>query len=252
MGVGTITDKNIGVISDKNISTITSNRISHIMSGLVFNGISNTVDFGHIFKGTPTDVSVISVAKSYTKRTNGVFEFSHGNLKGFRYRFQQDGHMWILIANDTTFQRFESNVKYTPHSQTFSGVIIKNGDYVKMFVGDNFVKYDLSLAYTLGTTIYDYRRIGSSFYPNSEFLDGGVYLFAIFNEAKPSTFIKQMYDDFNNNKDLSKYWQDINCVLWYDGDSISKDGTTWYDRSGNGHDGTINGAKVSSNFGGVI
>lgn len=198
---------------------------------------------------SPSDVTFVTVAKAnyiQTGKCLGILEYSNSNLQGFRYRFNSDGHMWLLVANDSTYKLYETSNTYSAKEIVFSGFVIKNGVSVDMFLNSVFTKYSLPIQYTIGSFMR--RYLGVSFYPIGDWLNGDIYLAALYDEAKSEEWIKAFYQDWQYGNDLHKYI-DNTCRLWLDGYGIDMGHNIWHDYSPYHNDGTIYGAVEVSNTG---
>ena len=239
MAIGTITDNNIGTIADSNIGKVGTY--------LKFNGISNTVQIPNksVFN-SPSEITLISVAKSYRLLKNSANTIDKRTYTQHRFGFGNSGE--TIGGSIHTSGGYNDIYTTSNLGQKYMGAIsFKANDFISLFVDgikvESYVPNDGNIVIQPDPVI-----LGENVWAG--YFNGNIYLTAIYNKAKSSDWIKQFYNDYSKNNDMSKYWQDPACVLYMDGDSIGDNGV-WYDKSVYHNDGTIYGAKKISNVEGL-
>jgi len=208
------------------------NSIGFKRYAMYFDGVDDYVEVAGLEAPTPFTVSVYFMRKGSgtggvprlitTSPTDWGIEFGVGNTAitdklGFYLMFT-DGTStgWVGVLD------IKNNIWYY-------AVLSFDGTWVRVYVNGNEVYSNDEWA---GKTVNNLAPIDIGGGPGSDYFNGVIALVCIYNRALSENEIRYNMLDYENPvRD--------GLVLWLHDRIV---GDTWYDDSGNGNDGTINGA----------
>ena len=225
--INNVRNGNDGVV---NGATLTIDRFSTYNSAYSFDGISNkiiiansdTVDFSN-------GVTFSAWVKSTKYANSSIIDRIQNNGSGFRINLRNDGYIWAQAGNYNTISSAKSKSSFAPNSWLFvTGTWDINGE-LKIFVngkfeGSNYNLFDMSSVYSI--YLGDGQRT-EDFEPFSGSIDD----IRIYNRALSMSEITSLFALQCPTTSLKGYYN-------FHGDAN--------DMSGNGMDGVVQGATISS------
>jgi hypothetical protein len=180
---------------------------------------------------------------NHTGTQNFVFQQNENNLNQYRFGVI-DGSGTISASGIIVFTAntwYHVAFTFSPSSRVIAYV---NGEFHSQgnLAGGRTINY-VSPSLALGRWQYG----------GSRYWNGKIGSFNVFDRILTASEIKQNYNTIKKRFVID--YGDIirnGLVLHLDASSYSGSGSTWYDLSGQGNNGTINGATYDSSYGGTM
>jgi hypothetical protein len=242
-----------------------ANYVSNDGGALTFDGIDDNIDFSNIlsqyFTGT-TPYSIEIWANQFVRQTGFRMALSNENS----LPIGRDGICLTMSISSTntqiTHERFGSGNQggvsvYVPYEITvgvpFNMFAVYDGSNVKVYFNSSYTDTRANNFTITNTTTP--LRIGSRGSGSGNFFNGNVYVARVYNrELSPSEIFQNYQSQFTRFLGENIVTDGLVSYLdaGYSG-SYPTTGTTWYDVSGYGRNGTLtNGPTYSNVSGGTI
>ena len=226
-------------------------------SGLYFDGSNDWVNMGQIQTGNVTDVTLETnlIINNYNTSNNtcimGNWETGGGGIY-----VSSSGIIVAQFYIGGSYRTLSSNFKIEKGKE-YTLTASYNGSTIKLYINGelkNTLSYSGAISKPGNSTVFALSCNPNGSSPTSPYLNGTIYSVRKYNRALNDTEIRKNYNEdirkANSRYETEYVYNGIGSL--YDGEQNTISGhssntTSWYDLSGNGNNGTINGATWQGN-----